>query len=691
MRPPSRQGQRNGVGGGAAPGLFGRAALDMRLAPAAALVWAAVAAQVMFPRAGLGAALTVAGLGLVATITALWPWLTTGGNLRAIMFFHRALPTLVAPVLVVVVAAMSTWLKLRRAQQHPLSDEVGGVATTEFRLASDPELTQFGSSATAIVEGLPGKVAVFGDEALLHLRRDTVVEASAVVKESTRPSVAGLELTIRGEPTVIQPAQGITARVRETLRDSSSELWHGPDRLFPAMAIGDESRFTPADKAMLNDSGLSHLSAVSGANVALVVGTVMLAMSWAGPRLRVAAAAVALASFVSVVGAEPSVLRAAVTGTVGLVAILMGRSGQSIAALSAGVIGLVIAFPDLAVSVGFALSVAATAGLVLLAEPLARRLILYHRFASLPAPIVRAVAVSVVAHCVTVPVLGLLVGQVSNVSLVANLLAAPAVAPVTITGSLAAFAAALGLPWLSTALAYLAAPFAWWIYHVAAALSSAVAPATDTRGIAVSCLLTALCFTTLWLWPAVMTNVAATAATATAVVFGVTSIFGLDIPRAAPGWSAAVCWEDTGPVFIVAVGDARGSPAPAPPMPGSVDRSVSRRCRLALGLSQVRARQVTAAQARAKVVESPSYVDKAAVGQTSASESEPLWFVAVECGRRVRQVVLTPQGTPVVCPVRDGPQTLYQDGSVWRGAHGSDTWQRRIYGNGTNARVDVGL
>nr|WP_052753322.1 ComEC/Rec2 family competence protein [Corynebacterium xerosis] len=98
------------------------------------------------------------------------------------------------------------------------------------------------------------------------------------------------------------------------------------------------------------------------------------------------------------VGTEPSVLRALMTGIVGLLAVLLGRRGQALPALMAGTIVLIVAFPDLAVSIGFALSVAATAGLVLAAAPMTHRLLRIPGVARMPAPLVRAAAVALVAR-----------------------------------------------------------------------------------------------------------------------------------------------------------------------------------------------------------------------------------------------------------------------------------------------------
>ena len=524
-------------------------------------------------------------------------------------------------------------------------------------------------------------MTVFGDESLLSVTRDTVVESTAGIRAASKPCISGVQLNLRGDVEVIAPPQGLAADVRQQLFESSQNLPIGPDRLIPAMAIGDERGFSLTDGDMMTASGLSHLSAVSGANVALVVGAVVAVFSWAGPRVRVAVAAVALYGFVTIVGTDPSVLRAVVTGCIGLLAILVGRAGQAIAALSAGIIGLILLAPDLSVSVGFALSVAATAGLVLLAEPLARRLSATTVMGTWPAPAVRAIAVSIAAHVVTMPVLALLIGEISHISLLANLLAAPAVAPVTIAGSLAAVAAALHLNWLVSALLWCAAPCAWWIYQVARLSADIVTPVTGTVTLVVSCTLTLTCLTTLWAWPRLALRAGACAAVLAAGSHAVIWVFGLDIARAPQGWKLAACAEKNQLVLIHA-GAVEGpvsygasvDRSARDPDSSSAPTSLSRQCRVALRITEEMTWHAQGLDPAVDnpttgtvVVESPSYIAEAVSGRVLQIRSSPQWFVARECGPRVREIVMTPEHIPVVCPQRDGPQALYSNGDVWRG------------------------
>ena len=564
-------------------------------------------------------------------------------------------------------------IRIAQARAHELYEDIGGMAKVQLRLVTEPKATEFGASAKARIEGLPGQVTAFGDESLLAITRDTVIESTAGIRVASKPCISGIQLNLRGDVEVIAPPQGLAADVRQQLFDSAQNLPVGPDRLIPAMAIGDERGFSLTDGDVMTASGLSHLSAVSGANVALVVGAVVAVFSWAGPRVRVAVAALALYGFVAIVGTEPSVLRAVVTGCIGLLAILVGRAGQAIAALSAGIIGLILLAPDLSVSVGFALSVAATAGLVLLAEPLARRLSATTVMGTWPAPVVRAVAVSIAAHVVTMPVLALLIGEISHVSLLANLLAAPAVAPVTIAGSLAAVAAALHLNWLVSALLWCAAPCAWWIHQVARLAAGIVAPATGTVTLVISCTLTFACLTALWAWPRLALRAGCFAVVLAVCSYAVIWVFGLDIARAPQGWKVAACAEKNQVVLIHA--EAVGEPAnhvasvgyPAP-------TSLSRQCRIALGLTEEEAGYVQVLDdttnnptTETVAVESPSYIAESVSGQPSQSGRSPQWFIARECGPRVRETVMTPEQIPVVCPQRDGPQALYSNGEVWRG------------------------
>ncbi|MFB7250923.1 ComEC/Rec2 family competence protein, partial [Microbacterium sp. NPDC056234] len=234
----------------------------------------------------------------------------------------------------------------------------------------------------------------------------------------------------------------------------------------PGLAVGD----TTAVSAELNDamltSGLSHLTAVSGANCAIVVGAAFwfVALCGGGRRLRVIVALSTLAAFVVLVTPEPSVIRAATMAGLGMLSVLLGRPSAGVSVLCLAVTGIFVADPWLAATPGFALSAAATGALILLAPPIARGL---ERW--LPQPLALGVAVPIAAQLVCGPIIALFAEQQSLIGIVANMLAAPAAPIATVVGLLACLAAPL------PALADLLAAVAWlpaaWIATTAATTS----------------------------------------------------------------------------------------------------------------------------------------------------------------------------------------------------------------------------
>ena len=173
-------------------------------------------------------------------------------------------------------------------------------------------------------------------------------------------------------------------------------------------------------------------------------------------------AAVALVAFVIVVQPTASVLRAAVMGAIALAGILSSRRRQAIPALSTTVLVLMAFAPHLAVDVGFALSVLATAALVVIAPLWSRRLV----GRGCPKPLADAVAVAWAAHVVTAPLVAGISGRFSLVAAIANLAVAAAIAPITVLGSAAAV---LCMWWPAGAqlLIRFTGPELWWVLSVA--------------------------------------------------------------------------------------------------------------------------------------------------------------------------------------------------------------------------------
>jgi competence protein ComEC len=228
--------------------------------------------------------------------------------------------------------------------------------------------------------------------------------------------------------------------------------------LLSGLTIGDTSGFDPATGSAMRRAGLSHLVAVSGSNVAMVLGAVLLLLAPLGRIAASVAAAAVLLLYVLVVGPEPSVLRAAAMGALGLTAVLVGRRSEPVAALGLAIGVVALVQPRLMTSVGLHLSVAATAGLILWSLPVATRL-------RLPRPLALAAGVTIAAQAGVAPLLIGVFGEISATGLVANLLAAPAVAPATILGLAAGLVQLVSEP-LGGLLAVAAGPFLGWILMV---------------------------------------------------------------------------------------------------------------------------------------------------------------------------------------------------------------------------------
>lgn len=269
---------------------------------------------------------------------------------------------------------------------------------------------------------------------------------------------------------VLRGAEGaaaVAAELRRGLVRAVDGLPGDGAGLVPGLAVGDTSVVSPSLDAAMKEASLSHLTAVSGANCALVVGLAFGLAAAAGlsRRLRVACGLAVLTGFVVLVTPEPSVVRAAAMAAIAMLAVLLGRTGVGIALLSAAVTLLLVLDPWLAASLGFALSVAATGSLLLCARPLAAGLA-----RTLPRPLALALAVPLAAQLACGPLLILIEPTVPVYGVVTNLLAGPAAPAATVLGLASCLSAPVG--WLQSGLAALAWVPASWIAATAVTASN---------------------------------------------------------------------------------------------------------------------------------------------------------------------------------------------------------------------------
>lgn len=262
--------------------------------------------------------------------------------------------------------------------------------------------------------------------------------------------------------------------LRQGLRTASAAV-PGAE-LVPGLAVGDTSLVGSPLEERMTESSLTHLVAVSGANCALVTGAVVAvaARLGAGRRLRLWLAGGGLAGFALVVGPDASVQRATVMAVVVLVSRFGGKRAVALPALGAAILVLLLGDPWQALQPGFALSVAATGGILLLVPPLRRGLA---RIPGMPDWLALAVSVALASQLACGPLLLLLQPGIPAVGVLANVLAAPA-APIGTAagllallllpasgpfGELAVRVAALAARWIAaTAEVTAALPLARW-------------------------------------------------------------------------------------------------------------------------------------------------------------------------------------------------------------------------------------
>jgi competence protein ComEC len=256
------------------------------------------------------------------------------------------------------------------------------------------------------------------------------------------------------------PPRGAVLRASEAVRDAARRRALGslaPERagLLVGMALGDTSLLPVELERDFRAAGLTHLMAVSGANLAVVLaaGLWLARVAGAGRPALAAVGMVLVVLLVVVTRWEPSVLRAGVMAGLVLVGVATGRGPGGRRALCLAVVVLLLADPGLAGALGFQLSVAATAG-VLWLGPLAAGALPDR----VPERARKAVGMTLGAQAAAVPAIALALGPVSLAGLPANLLGLPLAGGPMLLGVVAALTAPVA-PWVATLACRLADPF----------------------------------------------------------------------------------------------------------------------------------------------------------------------------------------------------------------------------------------
>jgi competence protein ComEC len=424
-------------------------------------------------------------------------------------------------------------------------------------------------------------VLVFGDKAWSHVRwrerlrfsgRFDAADPGDDVVAVFNP--AGDPVSV-GEPGLVAD---LAEHVRAGLRSAVSGLPDDARGLLPGLVIGDTSR-TPQSltEAMLT-TGMTHLSAVSGSNVAVVLAAALGLCRVVGVRRRwrPPVALLLLASFVILARPEPSVLRAAVMGVIGLLGLSASRKRVGVPALSGAVLVLLCIDPWLSRSYGFALSTLATLGLLLFARPWGEW---FARF--LPSRLKGlgvAIAIPVAAQAMCGPVVVLLQGSVTLIGVVANLAAAPFVAPATVLGVSVALVALVSHP-LAVLLGWVAAVPTLgiaWVARVCADVPMGTLPWPDGApgAILLAFVTTALLFMGPWLIVTARCRPYAVAAVGLLTLAASWPTGGLTWPPA--NWRMVACDVGQGDALVLASGVGHAVVVDVGPDPDAIDGCLSR-------------------------------------------------------------------------------------------------------------------
>ena len=397
--------------------------------------------------------------------------------------------------------------------------------------------------------------------------------------EPADPEVAALRP--RGPPRPVgerSPVRAAAEYLRAGMREAVDPLPGDARALLPALVIGDTST-TPQE--LTDDmlvTGMSHLSAVSGSNVAVVLAALvgLCRISGCPRRWRPGVAGAGLAFFVVLARPEPSVIRAATMGAIGLLGVVSSRRGAGTPTLCAAVLVLLTVDPWLARSYGFVLSTLATLGLLLFVRPWSAAINAHlPRALHVVGP---AVAIPLAAQLVCGPVIVLLQGEVSLIAVVANLVAAPFVAPATVLGVTAALVAVVSTG-LATLVGWCGAPFAIaiaWTARISADVPGGSLPWPDgAPGALLLAALTALgILAGPWAWR--RSRASPVIAVGLVVVLTLGAVPSRSFAWPPPGWRLVACDVGQGDGLVLSSGPGRAVLVDVGPEEGGIDGCLRR-------------------------------------------------------------------------------------------------------------------
>ncbi len=259
--------------------------------------------------------------------------------------------------------------------------------------------------------------------------------------------------------SVSNPVMTPLFRLRQWFDRSLKRAIPAPESAFAAgILIGDRSGFSPEYEEAFRKTGLSHLLALSGYNITIIVLAVFWLLKWFGKRIRLTITMAFLVFFVIFVGGGSSIIRAAVMGAIGLFVVHSGRNAHGLTLLLlASVLMVTISPLILAFDPSFQLSFAGVLGLIGFATPIKQFVNrkIHNLFWT------ELLAATLAAQLGVMPLLLSLFGAISLIAPIANLLIAPLVPIQMLLSFLAIFPGAF-IGFIGSLIAFAA----WNLLHV---------------------------------------------------------------------------------------------------------------------------------------------------------------------------------------------------------------------------------
>ena len=356
-------------------------------------------------------------------------------------------------------------------------------AAVEWQAVREGGSGDFVGWATLVSDPEPGAVV----RVILKVRGDRYVAfATGVAARRIDGALAGESVLVRGRlsndaPSFLMPRHVVgrieldevseiidhgsalhraTNRLRRVINDGARTMSSANSALFTGLVIGDD-RLQP--KSMIEDfrqSGMSHLTAVSGQNVALMLAAFAPLLTRLRPAARFTATLGVIGWFVILTRAEPSVLRAAGMSAVGAYGFLRGRHRSAVAVLAICVTGMLLIDPLLGWSVGWWLSVSASLGISVLAKPIASRI-------PLPPMLADVIASTAAAQVATLPISLVVFGRFAPLGLIANLLTVPVAGLIMFMGIPLGLIAGVSPDWVAELMMWPVELAVSWVKFVA--------------------------------------------------------------------------------------------------------------------------------------------------------------------------------------------------------------------------------